>query len=78
MGTTDAQAVDIGGYGARERPKAGTVIAPNGANLDRLSSSERRLALEALGAQVQVYSNQADDTNEDAHLRWTMMLGSTR
>jgi len=47
-----------------------------GANLDRLSYNERRLALEALGVQVRVYSNRATDQNLEGHPRWTMTLSS--
>ena len=47
-----------------------------GANLDRLSYNERRLALEALGVQVRVYSNRATDQNREGHPRWTMTLSS--
>jgi hypothetical protein len=47
-----------------------------GANLDRLSYNERRLALEALGVQVRVYSNRATHQNREGHPRWTMTLSS--
>lgn len=42
------------------------------------SRSERRLALEALGVQVRVYSNRITDGNGDPHPRGTVMLGSVR
>jgi site-specific DNA recombinase len=47
-----------------------------GANLDLLSYNERRLALEALGVQVRVYSNRITDENGNPHPRWTVQLGS--
>jgi hypothetical protein len=47
-----------------------------GANLDRLSYTERRLALEALGVQVRVYSNRIPDENGERYPRWTVTLGS--
>jgi site-specific DNA recombinase len=49
-----------------------------GANLDRLNYNERRLALEALGVQVKVYSDRASDQNGETHPRWTMTLSSMR
>jgi DNA invertase Pin-like site-specific DNA recombinase len=47
-----------------------------GSNLDDLTYSERRLALEALGVQVKVYSNQRADENGDPIARWTVTLDS--
>ncbi|MCD6031262.1 MAG: Resolvase domain protein, partial [Thermomicrobiales bacterium] len=47
-----------------------------GANLEQLTYNERRLALDALGAQVRVYSHRAIDANENAHRRWTVTFGS--
>ena len=49
-----------------------------GANLDRLNYNERRLALEALGVQVMVYSDRASDQNGETHPRWTMTVSSLR
>ena len=49
-----------------------------GANLDRLSYTERRLALEALGVQVRVYSNRIPDENGEPYPRWTVTLGSVQ
>jgi site-specific DNA recombinase len=47
-----------------------------GSNLDDLTYSERRLALEALGVQVKVYSNQRAEENGDPIARWTVTLDS--
>ncbi len=47
-----------------------------GANLDRLNYTERRLALEALGVQVRIYSNRIPDENGDSYSRWIVTLGS--
>jgi hypothetical protein len=49
-----------------------------GANLDRLNYTERRLALEALGVQVRIYSNRILDENGEPYPRWTVTLGSVQ
>ena len=49
-----------------------------GANLDRLTYTERRLALEALGVQVRIYSTRIPDENGEPYPRWTVTLGSVK